>query len=60
MAPLLERAHLSINIAGLFLSKEELKNLILSYSCNLEEDPYFDLKNGLFRLGSELLICQLF
>lgn len=41
------------------LTLKDLEILAQSYRCEVD-DPAFDLKNGLLRLGKEVLISQLF
>jgi|JI9StandDraft_1071089.scaffolds.fasta_scaffold506063_2 hypothetical protein len=54
-----ENIYLKMSLYGANPTKKELINLALSYKCE-NEDPGFDLKNGLFRLGGESFLCELF
>lgn len=45
-----EKNHLFLSVDGLNLNKKEMQELTLSYRCE-QNDPGFDLKNGLMRLG---------
>jgi hypothetical protein len=59
LANLLRKSHLSFSIDGLNLTRNELQRIAVSYQCDTQ-DPAFDLKNGLMRLGKEAIIGQLF
>lgn len=43
--------YLMVRLYGAGLTKKELISLAVSYRCEVD-DPGFDFKNGLFRLGS--------
>lgn len=59
MSDILARQYLIISCDDTYLLKKDWEKIIYSYKC-LPEEVGFDLKNGLFRLGKEILLSYLF